>query len=298
VVARLLRRLTSLAIDVAIRRWPAELRAEVDAEWAGEMHMLSDRPWQAFSYATSLAFSRPDRDLGFGWRRAGAFAWSAAVLVALPVVGTALTLAALMGLAMHSSVNSYTGLAALVAAIPTGIAAWWLGRRQSRHPFLGTATAATSWTTGVLAILLLSVMIAYDTATRSSYPPGTLEVGVFSWAVVIWLSGFGLCSVRRRWHRTLVAALGGLGSWVTGLTAAGMMATDNWSYAPMWWIVSLVDVSEPDSALRWGTFPITDSLALIMLIVIPAAVVGLSYLTGYASGRRSATEAKLAKGAV
>ncbi|MEV0156162.1 hypothetical protein AB0H57_20875 [Micromonospora sp. NPDC050686] len=56
----LTRRLAGLLLRAAVRRWPAQLRAELTREWAAELHVLArqGRRWPMLRFAASLAAGR------------------------------------------------------------------------------------------------------------------------------------------------------------------------------------------------------------------------------------------------
>lgn len=55
------RRLCDALLRLAARRWPADLSADLHAEWQAELHVLAEqgRPLPMLAYAASLAVSRP-----------------------------------------------------------------------------------------------------------------------------------------------------------------------------------------------------------------------------------------------
>ncbi|HWS32129.1 MAG TPA: hypothetical protein VN408_05225, partial [Actinoplanes sp.] len=170
----ILTRLTRWALLAAARRWPADIRAELHAEWQAEVTYLEGQPGTAgrrLGFALSLLTSPPVRDAA-GVPRG----WAEARSGISPAV--ALMVAALFGIGVNQFANSLlfpvldmlgiedydwiwpvgttvvNGIALALWCVPVG---WWLGRRlpMARDGRLGAAGPAVLAPLAVLPALFV-----------------------------------------------------------------------------------------------------------------------------------------------
>ncbi|WFE41604.1 hypothetical protein [Micromonospora sp. WMMD998] len=161
-------RLAALLLRLAVRRWPAELRAELAREWAAELHELArtGRRWTMLRFAASLATSRAATPLvdrtavpARLWRTAGVLLLAppacVAVLVLAAVVMNAtygwLSFAAVWPTAAQMPIWSavVAGLGTLLALVVTRTA-----RRTVRVGALPTALGVVAPIAVTLAVVL------------------------------------------------------------------------------------------------------------------------------------------------
>ncbi|HEX8627177.1 MAG TPA: hypothetical protein VF755_03280, partial [Catenuloplanes sp.] len=222
-------------VDTAVRRWPAELRADLSAEWAGELWAMDReeaagpliRQWRKLRFAVSLAVARPVEPAGQaprGWREhvVGVHRVIGALL-ALLLVPYVLSLVAwlslfVMGLAgmvapapVDRVVLSMSTVLAVLGAVLTG---GWLARTaplvpagEWRHRFATCAVGAwVALLTGALGVSWVQVLISGST-DRSPWAFHAAGTGVASLAVLGLAAPAGRRLVRGRAWRSLVVPL-------------------------------------------------------------------------------------------
>ncbi|MEV0459145.1 hypothetical protein [Catellatospora methionotrophica] len=126
-------RLCHALLTSAGRRWPADLRAEMLAEWRAELHALPGTT-RRLRYATSLAVSRPHREAAVVTRPGRIFAHallSLVLLAALPMLYLELALGwttsysedtvAWQAWVGVGSILAAAGLAIICARVTTGV---------------------------------------------------------------------------------------------------------------------------------------------------------------------------------
>ncbi|MDT5031119.1 MAG: hypothetical protein QOC94_1290 [Actinoplanes sp.] len=215
-------RFTHWCLARAARRWPAELRAEMHAEWLAELAALEDdqsTAKQRLGYAFSLLAAPPIRDANGAPR-----GWGESLAPGAPTVG--LLVAALITLAVSAYSNSLavwlfslagvepvtsgaTWLTTLVAAGSTLIwclmAGPWLGRRWalSRTGRFGDAGPIA------LAPVAFALMVLLG-ALPDGDPPYLLGVlvGLLIWATGIAAVGVAAVRAARRGRAAVLMLLG------------------------------------------------------------------------------------------
>lgn len=295
----LMERLTGRAIRVAAQRWPEAERDEAIGEWPAELHMIGDHPWRAFRYATSLALTRPDRELGVAPNKAGRSVRSAAILALVPFVGAALSYTLLIAVVFGADTVGgppagwYVAGAMLLLAVPLGFGGRWLGRRS----VVAGSPYAAAWTVLVLAVGVFALTGAMLlTGFTGGIGPWPLEVATLAWTATVWLAGWGLLRLRQAGHRISAAGVGvagGIVAWVVAVTVAGLLETSAVdtprAYALMWPVVLLVGSFDEASVSGGGIYWwIVDDLVLLPFLLIPATVFGLAYLAGAGRPTRQA----------
>lgn len=274
--------MAKFALRLAVRRWPAPLRAEMAAEWAAELHAISELPdasrpgraWRALTFTVSLACARPpDGEEGPGTVVGSVLRrhWKPVVVLALApagmLVASAVTLVvpAIVGYAllgdvalMDPSTPLHRGMQIVVAMIiPAvvlliGVLAGRLAQRYAHFP--------DHWGHGVrawwVALLLGAGMMALHglllpTGLADLISSGVLPAMV---ATAIWTAGFAVVGWAtaawradgRRRAAGAVAVVGGLVVLDLALTAhiAVKLAPFDppLAYAPLWFPASLVNV--------------------------------------------------------
>jgi hypothetical protein len=291
--------ITDRILRFAVRRWPADEQADLAAEWAAELHVISHGPgsertraWRALRFCASLAWARPDRDplLAGQVSKTRRVTTSVAALVFGPLAGAILANALVIGVMVIGQEAGFTfglmvGPTLLLAVVPLGFLGHWLGRRRSSGPMGGTA--APIWVSVVLMVtgLVETFGIRLALGDETSGTTGSGEVGVALWALLFAATGYGLFALVRQRRRALaatIAAVGGVAAWIVGMTTAGLIGTVATeaprSGAWRWWLVTLVDGNPGDLA----TSVISNDFSYYPYLLIPATVFGLAYLAGAA----------------
>ncbi|GAA1359110.1 hypothetical protein [Catellatospora chokoriensis] len=129
----MIRRLCHALLTSAARRWPADVRAEMLAEWRAELHALPGGV-RRLQYAASLAVSRPHREAAVVVRPGRNFAHavlSLVLLAGLPMVYMDLALGWTTGYSEDTvtwqawvgagSIPAAAGLAIICARVTTGV---------------------------------------------------------------------------------------------------------------------------------------------------------------------------------
>ncbi len=240
-------RLCDGLLQFAVRRWPADLRAELARAWVSELAALRDDPnlsrsrraYGRVAFALSLAVSRPVEPLGepagLRWRdlashAPGLLAWLVAPLVGARLImaaatsaGTVARLSGLRGFPATdtaAAVTSGLGLLvgfAVVALIGRGLARSWpldRGRSGMVAPVAALAAGAV-----LGAYVTHAVVTRVDERGWSRADLATCGAGVAIWlvlgtaliALTRRLAGpSGPNPVRSRWRRTSSTVLGGV----------------------------------------------------------------------------------------
>ncbi|GAB3812278.1 hypothetical protein [Micromonospora zhanjiangensis] len=212
------RRIARALLDVAARRWPADLRAELHQEWSAELHVLAAerRHARMLRYAASLAVARPAprRSVPIGTVLAGAWRVARLVLVA-PLLCVALLAASL--LAMNVAVNlvkTVTGTMELPLATLFVLAAAVMMARIGRRWTLDGAPP------GLLLLAVTAPGFAFA-LLMNSVLGGVYKLAVHAPAYAVFFLGLGavLAAVGR------LARAGRRGAaWATGALGAVLAA--------------------------------------------------------------------------
>ncbi|MEU8239073.1 hypothetical protein AB0C07_12565 [Actinoplanes missouriensis] len=239
----ILDRLAHRALDLAARRWPAEIRDEMAREWHAELTAIIDEPRgtrQAIGYAVSLLTAPPVRDASGaprGWTETtGTLTPAGAVLFAgLLTLGVAEVAAALAGMLLPLlGLDDYrfgpwpSALAGgVLVALWCLVAGRWLGRRLPIEPGarLGPATSA-----GFAPLLLAPALLAPAL-------PGQDPIQIFGYVagLLIWVPGIALAGVavaRGRFRARLLLLVAPLVSAVAAVTATlplALSGPDGWA---------------------------------------------------------------------
>ncbi|MEU4560458.1 hypothetical protein AB0F72_18940 [Actinoplanes sp. NPDC023936] len=212
-------RLAHRALDLAARRWPAEIRDEMAREWHAELAAIIAEPHgtrQAIGYAMSLLAAPPVRDgsgAPRGWAETTgtlmpAGALLCAGLLTLGAAQVARSLVAVLFPLLGIEDHSFGAWLATVAegAFVAGwclLAGWWLGRRAPIEPGarLGPATAA-----GFAPLLLVPALLAPALAGQDPIQILAHLAGLLVWVPGIALAGVAVARGRRRAGTLLVVA--------------------------------------------------------------------------------------------
>ncbi|MEV0459146.1 hypothetical protein [Catellatospora methionotrophica] len=156
----MIRRLCHTFLAGAARRWPADLRAEMLAEWRAELHALPGMT-RRLRYAASLAVSRPHREPAVvvrPGRNVVHAVLSLALLAIVPVLYPGLVVR-LSNLYSEDTIawQVWVGVGGLVAAVVLGIicAGVTTGVTQLVRPVL-----VPLWTIGAAYAVMLAVLLA------------------------------------------------------------------------------------------------------------------------------------------
>ncbi|WP_433040580.1 hypothetical protein [Dactylosporangium sp. CS-033363] len=227
--------MTGLLLRLAALRWPGELREEMLAEWSGEVHELAaaGRHWRAFTFAFSLAATRP-RVRRFSLAPAARRAWSGArLLVVLPVA------AVLVGLAA-SCLPLVGPLAGAVVMAVVG------GRFGPRRMPIALLIPAVTLPGGALYAVVYDLgagrPVTFDKTAR--------EVVVFCWLLMVALAVAALL-VRggRQWPGWIAGIAGGLAAVDVGY-AVRYLGDPYWPFDQSrwpWWMPASLGIGS------WGS---------------------------------------------
>ncbi|MCI4061945.1 hypothetical protein MRQ36_04940 [Micromonospora sp. R77] len=184
--------LAELLLRTAVRRWPAELRADLHREWVAELHVLAARRdrLRMLRFAASLALSRSGGPIVDRPRVPGQARRTAATLLAAPLAGVAALLVA--AVAMNLVTNQ------LLAST-----SWAM---DAQVPVLMTVTV-------VLAVLLAR---ATGRAAGRTALPGPLRVALGVVAPLA-LTAVGIEYASNDTVDDLLRAAPGLVVWLPGL---------------------------------------------------------------------------------
>ncbi len=232
---------TSLAdrlLRIAVRRWPAALRAEQAREWAAEIEVLRRDParsplWRAIDqlrYAASLALSRPAEDPAGGppaWRtvlpgiRYGVK--PLALLLAVPFAGTVVLFLAIETLGRYGQMSRLAVIVA-VSALAAGLG-WRLGARLplTVNPRLGGPATPVLLAAGTLGALALLVQAWPEPSVLV-----TCLYGLVGWTLVmvpVAAATVRLAGRGRRFIALAVGLAGGLGALQLVVAILGVVAT-------------------------------------------------------------------------
>ncbi|MEU8330089.1 hypothetical protein [Micromonospora sp. NPDC048839] len=214
------RRIAELLLDLAARRWPADVRDDLRREWAAELHVLAENGrWTTMlGFAASLAVSRAGASLVDRSLLRGRVGRTAAALLLSPLACVAIVLGS--GAAMYRAEVWLTGpdwleraQKPLWAAFTVGLAVLLavFAARWARHTALGgplRIALGVVLPVGATVILLMHVIGPEDLAAV----PGLL----------LWLAGLTLAL----WAAASLAARGRLrAAWWVGVLGA-LVAAD------------------------------------------------------------------------
>ncbi|MDG4799458.1 hypothetical protein [Micromonospora sp. WMMD980] len=309
-------RVAAFLLRVAVRRWPAELRAGLAREWAAELHELTrtGRRWTMLRFAASLAASRaataPDRVPVPGrlWPTAGVLllappACVAVIVVAALVMNLAygwLSFGVLWATAAQLPIWSVVaaGLGVLLALVVTRAA-----RRTVRVGALPTALGV------VLPIAAtLAVVLGWFTSRAES---GVAEMvpGLLLWLALLVPALWGAGALARR-GRTRAAWLVGLLGALVAADAAVVLtvvstipasvpavadlppgSVDRIS-APPWLFTCLTDWSFGlPRPTEWERFLITDQVLVEPMFYLACTPYAVAYAIAVARPARAAAPA-------
>ncbi|MDG4788504.1 hypothetical protein O7626_21625 [Micromonospora sp. WMMD1102] len=257
-----LTRIIHVCLRLAVRRWPADLRADLSRDWFAELAMLEQAPgtaWQRLRFAVSLAAGpRAHDEDGVPrsrwewWRVPGpALRVSMGLLLAAGFgvgVWTAVQMllnTVLLDIGRFPDEHGYLGVPLLTAVVTSGygaVAGRWLG---------GHAATQTGWAriwgrAGLVVASLGVALLGWQRAggdTLTLIPIGGGAITVLVWAlatfvvVVVTSRRVAAGQSRRSWVWALAGApvAAGLASTVAML----LLALDGAVSGPMpWWITS------------------------------------------------------------
>ncbi|MEV6349648.1 hypothetical protein [Actinoplanes sp. NPDC051851] len=180
-------------IDLAARRWPAELRDELAAEWHAEL-AAAESGRQALGFALSLLMSPPLKDRSGaprGWAETtGALTPAAALVVTgmltIGVAQVAEMLTGMIGIDSYATTWSATLASGLLTALWCVLAGRWLGRRMPLEG--GTRFAPLLLVPAILAPTFAEMDATYLTGQLiglAIWVPGMIFIGRGRPAVVL-----------------------------------------------------------------------------------------------------------------
>ncbi|MEU0080281.1 hypothetical protein [Micromonospora tulbaghiae] len=296
------RRVAALLLRVAVRRWPAELRAGLAREWAAELHELArtGQRWGMVRFAASLAARRAATPLTgrAGARRLGRTA--GVLLLAPPACVAVLALAAaVMGLAhgwlemrvpwaaaaQLPTWSALTALLGVVLAIVVGRAARRTVRVGALPTALGVVLPIAATVTATLALF------AARGESRVWEPVPGLLLWLALLTAALWAAG-ALARrgrVRAAWLAGLLGALVAADAAVVLAVVTSIPATapvadglppdsvDRIS-APLWlftcWTDSSLGLPRPT---EWERFLITDRVLVEPMFHLASTPYALAY---------------------
>nr|WP_227457496.1 hypothetical protein [Micromonospora purpureochromogenes] len=296
------RRVATLLLRVAARRWPEELRADLAREWEAELHELArtGRRWGMLRFAGSLAAARSATPLTgrAGSRRLGRTA--GLLLLAPPACLAVLALAAVaMGL-MHgwlemrvpwaaaAQLPAWSALTALLGvALALGVSR--AARRTVRAGALPTALGVVLPIAATVTATLALLAARGESRVWKSAPGLLLWLGLL--AAALWVAG-ALARrgrVRLAWLAGLVGALVAADAAVVLAVVTSIPATapvadglppdsvDRIS-APLWlltcWTDSSFGLPRPTG---WERFLITDRVLVEPMFYLACTPYVLAY---------------------
>jgi len=171
-------RLCHALLTSAARRWPAELRDEMLAEWRAEMHAAPGTV-RRLRYAASLATSRPHRERAVVARPGRNFAHAALsllLLAGLPVLYLRLSIAWTTEYNRGTIAwQAWAGAGGIVAAVVLGIicAGITSGVTQLIRPVL-----IPLWTIGIAYAAMVAAVLVAD-----GYPNRATLIDLSCWAL-------------------------------------------------------------------------------------------------------------------
>ncbi|GAB7036995.1 MULTISPECIES: hypothetical protein [Catenuloplanes] len=208
-------------LRAAARRWPAEIRDEMEREWLAELSAMEAERAAAhrrLGFALSLLTSPPARDttgVPRGWAETlSAFGPGAAVMLlglATYTAGRAVdeiltTVLSTTSIEYVIYFPSWAGLLPAPFLIAWGVATGrWLGRRQpmSHDGRFGAATSAVLAPLGLVPALLLGAWMLSE-----PYVVYGVLLGVAIWVPGTALTGIAVARAARRGRAALIACLG------------------------------------------------------------------------------------------
>ncbi|MFG1767634.1 hypothetical protein ACGFIH_30220 [Micromonospora parva] len=226
------RRAAELLLELAARRWPAEVRDDLRREWAAELHVLAERGrWTTMvGFAVSLAVSRAGAPLVDRTVMRGRTGRTVAALLLSPI--------------------ACVGIVAAGALVMFPIYNWLMFRaawaERAQKPI---------WTTVVIVLAVVLAVFAGRWARHSALAsPLRIALGV-----VIPVGAAVILFVRVTSPESLAGAVPGLLLWLAGLTlalwaAANLAARGRLRAA--WWVGVLGALVAADLAV---ILPVVDS---------------------------------------
>ncbi|GAB7051150.1 hypothetical protein [Catenuloplanes indicus] len=208
-------------LSAAARRWPAEIRDEMEREWLAELSAMAAERAPAhrrLGFALSLLTSPPARDttgVPRGWAETlSAFGPGAAVMLlglATYAAGRGVdeiltTGFAAAGLQYLIFLPSWTALLPAPVMIAWGVVAGrWLGRRRpmSHDGRFGAATSAALAPLGLVPALLLGAWMMFE-----PYIVYGVLLGAAIWVPGTALTGIAVARAARRGPAIMIACLG------------------------------------------------------------------------------------------
>ncbi|QLQ37174.1 hypothetical protein [Micromonospora robiginosa] len=309
-------RLVDLLVRAAVRRWPAELRAELAREWAAELHELArtGRRWTMLRFAASLATSRAatplvDRSAVSGrlWRTAGVLllappACIAVIVVAAVVMNLAygwLSYGVLWATAAQLPIWSMVaaGLGVLLALVVTRAA-----RRTVRVGALPTALGVALPIAATLAVVLGWF------ASRAESGVAEMAPGLLLWLALLvpalWAAGALARRERTRtaWLVGLLGALVAADAAVVLTVVSTIPATATFTElppdsvdrisAPLWLFTCWTDWSFGlPRPTEWERFLITDQVLVEPMFYLAATPYAVAYAIAVARPARATASA-------
>ncbi|MEW2142540.1 hypothetical protein AB0869_06950 [Micromonospora vinacea] len=216
------RRVAELLLDLAARRWPAEVRDDLSREWAAELHVLAEsgRRTTMLGFAVSLAVSRAGAPLVDRTLMHGRASRTAAALLLSPIACVGIV--ALSGFAMfpfyewlmfrvswgeRAQKPIWAAITILLAVVLAVFAARW-----ARHNALdGPLRIALGVVLPVGAAVILFMYVTFAEGLAGAVP-----------GLLLWLAGLTLAL----WAAARLAARGRLrAAWWVGVLGA-LVAAD------------------------------------------------------------------------
>jgi hypothetical protein len=290
------RRVAELLLELAARRWPADVRDDLRREWAAELHVLaqSSRRTKMLGFAASLAVSRagtPVVDRSVLHRRARR---TAAALLLSPIACALIVLASAV---LMNVVLEWAGLPPQVqlplwSLLTTGSAVLLAvhAARWARHTALGGPLRIALGV--VLPIGAVMALAGYTLAPDTM--PGTVP-GLLFWLAGVTLVLWAAATLVARGRARAAWWLGILGALVVADLAVILLVVDNIPgsgpliegtagdsvdriSAPLWLFSCLTDwnfgLPRPT---RWEIFLITDEVLVEPMFYLACSPYALAY---------------------
>ncbi|WP_327041592.1 hypothetical protein OG400_32325 [Micromonospora ureilytica] len=290
------RRAAELLLELAARRWPAEVRDDLRREWAAELHVLAEsgRWTKMVGFALSLAVSRAGAPLVDRTVMRGRAGRTAAALLLSPIACAAIVFASavLMNVVLNWLLLrpqfqlplwslSTVGLAVILAVCAT---------RWARHTALG----------GPLRIALGVVLPIGAVVALAAYSLNTTGIVAAAPGLLLWLAGLTLVlwaaatlsargRVRAAWWLGILGALvvadlavilfvvGNIPGYSPVIEGTAGDAVDPIS-APLWLFACWTDwnfgLPRPT---RWEIFLITDEVLVEPMFYLACSPYALAY---------------------
>ncbi|MET7373822.1 hypothetical protein [Micromonospora arida] len=275
------RRAAELLLELAARRWPAEVRDDLRREWAAELHVLAEsgRRTKMVGFAVSLAVSRAGAPIVDRTVMRGRIGRTVAALLLSPIACVGIVLASAFALmpiermvtpdwSQRVQKPIWTALTLGLAVLLAVFAARWARHTALDGPLriaLGVVIPV-----GVTAVVFLSAISPDDLAT---FVPG----------VLLWLAGLTLAlwaaaslasrnRLRAAWWMGVLGAFAAAdlavilavfdavsaGSRAGPLSSPTPLGGVDWVSSPLWLLATWTEwnISLPRPTISWEIFHI------------------------------------------